>query len=111
MPHARGPEEIGAEDVGPGLERIGTSTLDLEKAVGRSLPHGEGSGDGPGEQAKDVEMKEAEQQDVEAAAEASKAEEVGSKAADVESAGEPSEDQPASALDQPEEKAEDPSKS
>ncbi|KAF2100870.1 hypothetical protein NA57DRAFT_74469 [Rhizodiscina lignyota] len=72
VPHARGPEEISAEDVGPGQERLGTSPtggLDMEKAVGRSLPHGEGSGDGSAEQRSDVEMKEAPQQESEAVAE------------------------------------------
>lgn len=43
-PHARGPEEIGAEDVGPGQERLGSpGVLDMERAVGRNLHHGEQS--------------------------------------------------------------------
>lgn len=36
-PHARGPAEISAEDVGPGQQRLGSpGELDMEKAVGRS---------------------------------------------------------------------------
>lgn len=111
VPHARGPEEIGAEDVGPGQERIGTGNLDLEKAVGRSLSHGDGSGGGSGEQAKDVVMEEADQQDTEAAAEGSKSEEVDNKEAASEIGGETSEDQSAPAVDQPDKKAGDSSKS
>lgn len=56
-PHARGPEEIGAEDVGPGQERLGSpGVLDMERAVGRNLPHGEATGSADQASSKDAEM-------------------------------------------------------
>lgn len=35
-PHARGPDHIGAEDMGPQQKPLGTGELDMEAAVGRS---------------------------------------------------------------------------
>ena len=54
-PHARGPEEIGVEDMGPQSHRSERQGLDIEAAVGRpAVRHDER--DGSGDEKNDDEM-------------------------------------------------------
>ena len=70
-PHARGPEEVGMEDMGPQERTSGKSGFDVEAALGRSVPskagEKEAASEGVAEGESDSNETKADQEDIELA--------------------------------------------